>query len=79
VRGTFKRPERLNAFHYPAVRDLDAIGRMLMADSDVRAVALQGEGRAFSTGLDLKDLAAAADIICHYAPASAPLSAVAGC
>jgi D-glycero-D-manno-heptose 1,7-bisphosphate phosphatase len=27
----------------------------------------------------VKDLAAAADIICHYAPASAPLSAVAGC
>lgn len=57
ARVTFRRPERLNAFHYPAVRDLDAIGRMLMADADIRVVALQGEGRAFSTGIDLKDLA----------------------
>ena len=57
ARVTFRRPERLNAFHYPAVRDLDAVGRMLMADDEVRVVALQGEGRAFSTGIDLKDLA----------------------
>jgi len=57
ARVTFRRPDRLNAFHYPAVRDLDAIGRMLLADGDVRVVALQGEGRAFSTGIDLKDLA----------------------
>ena len=57
ARLTFRRPDRLNAFHYPAVRDLDAAGRMLMADDEVRVVALQGEGRAFSTGIDLKDLA----------------------
>ncbi|MGE0153374.1 MAG: enoyl-CoA hydratase/isomerase family protein [Reyranellaceae bacterium] len=57
ARVTFRRPERLNAFHYPAVRDLDAIGRLLTADGEIHVVALQGEGRAFSTGIDLKDLA----------------------
>ena len=61
ARLTFRRPERLNAFHYPAVRDLDAAGRMLLADGEVRVVALQGEGRAFSTGIDLKDLRSLAD------------------
>lgn len=58
ARVTFNRPERLNAFHYPAVRDLDAVGRLIAADDTLRVVALIGEGRAFSTGIDLKDLAA---------------------
>jgi enoyl-CoA hydratase/carnithine racemase len=53
---TFRRPQLLNAFHYPAVVELDAVGRMLATDEDLRVVALVGEGRAFSTGIDLKDL-----------------------
>lgn len=58
ARIVFNRTERLNAFHYPAVRDLDAVGRLVAADDEVRVVALVGSGRAFSTGIDLKELAA---------------------
>jgi enoyl-CoA hydratase/carnithine racemase len=58
ARITFHRTQRLNAFHYPGVRDLDAAAKLVSDDSDLRVVALVGEGRAFSTGIDLKELAA---------------------
>ena len=58
VRMELTRPERLNAFAMTGTRELlDAAGR-LAADEDVRMVAITGSGRAFSTGIDLKDLAA---------------------
>ncbi len=57
VRMELTRPERLNAFAMTGTRELlDAAGR-LAADEDVRMVAITGSGRAFSTGIDLKDLA----------------------
>jgi len=58
ARITFHREERLNAFAYPGVRDLDAAARLVFDDTDLRVVALIGQGRAFSTGIDLKELAA---------------------
>jgi enoyl-CoA hydratase/carnithine racemase len=58
ARITIDRTERLNAFHYDAVRDLDAVSQLLADDHDLRLVTIQGAGRAFSTGIDLKDLSA---------------------
>jgi enoyl-CoA hydratase/carnithine racemase len=58
VRLELDRPERLNAVAMTGAREiLDAVGR-IAADDDVRMVAFTGSGRAFSTGIDLKDLAA---------------------
>lgn len=56
ARLTLDRTERLNAFHYPAVRDLDAVSQLLADDQDLRLVTIRGAGRAFCTGIDLKEL-----------------------
>ncbi len=53
---TFNRPERLNAMSYPAKHDLKAALELAAGDDAVRVLALRGEGRAFCTGIDLKDL-----------------------
>ena len=58
VRLDLVRPERLNAVAMTGARELlDAAHRIAAAD-DARMVAITGAGRAFSTGIDLKDLAA---------------------
>lgn len=50
---TLSRPERLNAFNAPMIREmLDAFDR-IDADDAVRAVIVTGEGRAFCAGADL--------------------------
>lgn len=51
---TFNRPERLNAFHNPLMRETLAAVAELDADPDVRAIVVTGAGRAFSAGFDLK-------------------------
>jgi enoyl-CoA hydratase/carnithine racemase len=53
---TFNRPERLNAMSYPAKHDFKAALELAAGDESVRVLALRGEGRAFCTGIDLKDL-----------------------
>lgn len=58
ARVTLDRPERLNAMHYPAVRDLDAVSQLLADEQAVRLVAIEGAGRAYCTGIDLKELSA---------------------
>jgi len=58
ARLTLNRPERLNAMHYDATRDLDAVTQLLDEDRDVRLVTIEGEGRAFCSGIDLKEMAA---------------------
>lgn len=55
---TFHRPERLNAFDHDATRDLDAVSQLLDNDRDVRLVTVRGEGRAFCSGIDIKEMAA---------------------
>ena len=52
----FNRPERLNAMSFPAKHDLKAALELAAGDDAVRVLALRGEGRAFCTGIDLKDL-----------------------
>lgn len=54
---TLNRPQRLNAVHQPAAFELKAAAQELDDNPDIRLVAIRGEGRAFSTGIDLKDLA----------------------
>lgn len=55
ARITLDRPDRLNAMSIDLVIELyDALGEV-GADNDTRVVVLTGSGRAFCSGLDLKD------------------------
>jgi enoyl-CoA hydratase/carnithine racemase len=54
----FNRPEVLNAMGEPFPGEMRAAAEELAADPEVRVVLLTGAGRAFSSGLDLDDLAA---------------------
>lgn len=52
------RTERLNAVAMTGCRELLDVAQKIAADDSLRMVAITGAGRAFSTGIDLKDLAA---------------------
>ena len=52
---TLQRPERLNALSIDLAVELDEVLRSVGDDNDVRMVVLTGAGRAFCSGLDLKD------------------------
>ncbi len=56
-RVTINRPERLNALGMNLAEEFNALALELMEEKDVRVVLLTGEGRAFSTGRDLKESA----------------------
>ena len=58
VRIEMARPQRLNAVAMTGARELVDAARRVAADDNVRMVVISGAGRAFSTGIDLKDLAA---------------------
>eukprot|EP01135_Chromosphaera_perkinsii_P009869 Nk52_evm1s1943 gene=Nk52_evmTU1s1943 len=51
---TLNRPSRLNSLSPKMGEEILDLTRQLGEDKDVRAVVLTGEGRAFSTGRDLK-------------------------
>ena len=51
---TFDRPEKLNAWAWGPTNELCAAADEIRFDPSVRAVVLQGEGRAFCAGEDLK-------------------------
>ena len=53
---TLDRPERLNAIDHPLTQDLDAFTTFLETDQEVRLVTIRGAGRAFCSGIDLKEL-----------------------
>jgi len=54
---TLNRPQAMNALSQTLRRDLARVFRELEADDDVRAIVLTGAGtRAFTAGLDLKEL-----------------------
>lgn len=62
------RPQALNAWNHQFGLDLlDAVQRVA-GDDDVRAVVIRGEGRAFSSGADLKDMAGRQDRTADGAP-----------
>jgi enoyl-CoA hydratase/carnithine racemase len=53
---TFNRPERMNSIGGNVVSLISEIFLEAEHDSDVRAIVLTGAGRAFCSGLDLKDV-----------------------
>ena len=58
---TLNRPEALNALSRALIAELTGAIRALSSDDTVRAVVLTGTGRAFSAGVDLKELEQAPD------------------
>jgi enoyl-CoA hydratase/carnithine racemase len=52
-----QRTERLNAFGNQGTFDLNTAADALAQNGDIRVIIIIGEGRAFSTGIDLKQLA----------------------
>ena len=55
---TLNRPQLLNAMNYQGSLDMNQAAEMIREDPDVRLVVIRGAGRAFCTGIDLKQLAA---------------------
>lgn len=55
---TFTRERYLNAMSNEAGIQLNRLAAALREDPDVRVVVIRGQGRAFSTGIDLKQLSA---------------------
>ena len=56
---TLNRPERLNAINRRMIAEVGKALDVVEADTDVRVVVVHGAGRAFCSGFDLKDDAAA--------------------
>jgi enoyl-CoA hydratase len=53
---TLNRPQLLNAMNYQGALDMNQVTEMIRDDPDVRVVVIRGAGRAFCTGIDLKQL-----------------------
>lgn len=56
---TLNRPERLNAISRETICQIQAAMDELEVDEEIAVVIIRGSGRAFSSGMDLKDDAAA--------------------
>ena len=54
---TFSRKRYLNAMNNACTVQISRIAKALREDPDVRVIIIRGEGRAFCTGIDLKELA----------------------
>jgi enoyl-CoA hydratase/carnithine racemase len=52
---TLNRPEQLNSFNRAMLDDFHRVWAEVKRDTDVHAVVIRAEGRAFSAGLDVKD------------------------
>src|SRR5215831_3078351 len=50
------RPRLLNAMNYAAALELNHVAEAIRDDKDLRLVQIRGNGRAFCTGIDLKQL-----------------------
>jgi enoyl-CoA hydratase/carnithine racemase len=55
----FNRPESLNAHNLPMLEEIPRAWEELSADDDVRVIVNTGRGRGFSTGADVREIAAA--------------------
>jgi enoyl-CoA hydratase/carnithine racemase len=55
--ATFNRPAVLNAFRQATLREFITILDDVKADESVRVLIITGNGRAFSAGIDLKEMA----------------------
>ena len=59
---TLARPEKLNAMDRRTFQELEQAAVAAAADPEVRAVVVTGEGRAFSSGLDVAEFGGRADL-----------------
>ena len=66
ARLTLNRPQLLNAMNYQGTLDLNRAAEAIRDDTDVRVVLIRGAGRAFCTGIDLKDLSAGRIPLAYY-------------
>ena len=57
-RLTLNRPHVLNAMNFQGTLDLKRVTREIYDDSELRIVLIRGAGRAFCSGIDLKELSA---------------------
>jgi len=55
---TLNRPQVLNAMNYQGSLDMNRAAEFIRDDPEVRVVVISGAGRAFCTGIDLKELQA---------------------
>jgi len=55
--ATFNRPTVLNAFRQATLREFLSILDDVQADNAIRVLIITGKGRAFSAGIDLKEMA----------------------
>ncbi len=55
--ATFNRPAALNAFRQATLREFISILDDVKADNTIRVLVITGTGRAFSAGIDLKEMA----------------------
>ena len=60
IRLTLNRPQVLNAIDYRAAVELHQAAQAILDDPTARVAVLRGRGRAFCTGIDLKELQAGA-------------------
>jgi enoyl-CoA hydratase/carnithine racemase len=58
ARLTFTRKDRLNAMNNAGVDQINRIAMSVREDPNVRVIIVRGEGSAFCTGIDLKELTA---------------------
>ncbi len=64
---TFTRERYLNAMNNEATVQINRVAMALREDPEVRVVVFRGQGRAFSTGIDLKQLSASEiDMTYHH-------------
>lgn len=56
---TLNRPERLNAIDAAMPGEIRRAVELACADTEVHVIVVQGEGRAFCSGYDLKEFAEA--------------------
>jgi enoyl-CoA hydratase/carnithine racemase len=55
---TFTRESNLNAVNNEGTVRLQGVARAIREDPEIRVVVVRGQGRAFCTGIDLKELSA---------------------
>jgi enoyl-CoA hydratase/carnithine racemase len=63
---TLERPRLLNAMNYQGTLDLNRAAEAIRDDRAIRVVLIRGAGRAFCTGIDLKQLTAGETPAAYY-------------
>ncbi|MDT7836332.1 enoyl-CoA hydratase [Aquabacterium sp. OR-4] len=76
---TLNRPQAMNALSRALMRDLASAIDRLSADERVRVIVLTGAGRAFSAGLDLKEIGAGEGSLGSGQASADPVAAIERC